>query len=181
MAIRNIRNDGDDILRKVSKPVDRLTPSLNTLIDDMLETLDNADGAGLAAVQVGILRRIAIVKSPENDKTYVLINPEVLEKDGNQEKLEACLSIANLAGLVKRPTKIRIKAQNRHLQEFILEATDLFAIVVSHELDHLDGILFTDVATKIVENNSPEYRAILEKEDRQEKRAKRKRLRQARA
>lgn len=181
MAIRNIRGDGDDILNKVSKPVDRLTPALTTLIDDMIETLEDADGAGIAAVQVGILRRIAIVKSPDNEKLYVLINPEVMEREGSQEKLEACLSISGLAGIVDRPTKIRVKAQNRHLQEFVLEATDLFAIVIAHEMDHLDGILFTDVANKIVETNSAEYRSILEREDRQEKRAKRKSWRKARS
>ena len=180
IAIRNIRKDKDGILRKVSKPVDKITPGIDTLIDDMVDTLEDADGAGIAAVQVGVLRRIAIVKNPDTEKIYVLINPAVMENGGTQEKLEACLSISGLAGIVPRPAKMHIKAQNRYLQDFTLEAGGLFAIIIAHELDHLDGVLFTDKASRIMEINSPEYREILERETREDNRPIRKKQKQRR-
>ena len=181
MAIRNVLLDSDEILRKISKPVERLTPTLLTLLDDMADTLDSADGIGLAAPQVGILRRIVIVRVPDDDILYELINPEVIETDGVQEKMEGCLSVDGIAGLVKRPTYVKVRGKNRRFEPYEIEATGLLAIALVHEIDHLDGILYTDKATKIMSTSSQEYKDYIAEEERQEDAEKREKRRAWRA
>jgi len=180
MAIRNVLLDSDDILRKISKPVEKITPTILTLLDDMLDTLESAEGVGLAAPQVGILRRIAVVRLPDEDILYELINPEIIETDGEQEKLEGCLSVNGIAGLVRRPVRVKVRALNRRLEPYEIEAKGLLAIALAHEIDHLDGVLYTDRAHKIMDTSSQEYKDYVAKEEREEdaeKRAKRRAMR----
>jgi peptide deformylase len=146
MAIRNIRKVGDELLRKKSKKVDEINDRILTLIKDMQETMYAADGVGLAAPQVGILKRIAVVdvgQGPIN-----LINPEILETEGEYLDEEGCLSIPGQQGKVLRPEKVKVKALNEKGEEFILEGEGLLARALCHEIDHLDGVLFID---KLVE------------------------------
>ena len=144
MAILQIIKDSDPILRKPSRKVDKITPRISNLIDDMIETLRKAEGAGLAAVQVGVLRRIVLIE-PEPDNLYVLINPEIIsESDDIQETVEGCLSIPSKWGITQRPKTITVKALDRNGEEFTLTGSDMLAKAVCHEVDHLDGILFTD-------------------------------------
>lgn len=144
MAIRNIRKDGDEILRKISKPVEKMTPRLEELIDDMIETMKHADGVGLAAPQVGVLRRIIVLDIDE--KEYVLINPEIVQEDGQQCGQEGCLSIPGIYMNVTRPNRVEVKALDREMKEITIEGTGLLARALCHEIDHLNGILFRDIA-----------------------------------
>ncbi len=147
MAILNIVKVGDDTLHKVCRPVKEITPRIITLLDDMRETLLDADGVGLAAPQVGILRRIALVIATEEDnRIYELINPEIISREGEQYELEGCLSVPERWGYVKRPEKVTVKATDRDGKEFTVTATGLTARCFCHELDHLDGTLFIDKA-----------------------------------
>jgi peptide deformylase len=146
MAIRNIRKVGDELLRKKSKKVDEINDRILTLIKDMQETMYAADGVGLAAPQVGILKRIAVIdvgQGPIN-----LINPEILETEGEYLDEEGCLSIPGQQGKVLRPEKVKVKALNEKGEEFVLEGEGLLARALCHEIDHLDGVLFID---KLVE------------------------------
>ena len=145
MAIRNIRVDGDDILRKKCKPVKEITPRINELIDDMFETMYEAGGVGLAAPQVGILKRIVVIDVMD-DNPLVLINPEIVESDGEQVGEEGCLSLPGLAGEVSRPEHVVCKAFDREMQLITVEGTELLARCICHELDHLDGVLYKDLA-----------------------------------
>ena len=147
MAIRNIRRDGDDILKKKCKPITEITPSVLGLIDDMVETLRHADALGLAAPQVGALKRIAVIQDEED--LYELINPEIKFKDGNQSCNEACLSVPGLSGDIDRPFKVTITAIDRSGKEYELTVDDYLASAFCHEIDHLDGILFTDNAKAV--------------------------------
>lgn len=144
MAIRNIRKDGDEVLRKVSKPVEKMTTRLEELIDDMIETMKHADGVGLAAPQVGVLRRIIVLDVDE--KEYVLINPEIVQEDGVQCGQEGCLSIPGIYMNVTRPNRVVVKALDREMKEITVEGTELLARALCHEIDHLNGILFRDIA-----------------------------------
>ena len=145
MAIRNIVNKRDDILRKVCKPVEKFDEKLWTLLDDMAETLEKAQGAGLAAPQVGILRRAVIIDAGEG--VCELINPEILEKSEETHKvIEGCLSCPGEWGYVIRPIKVKFKAQDRHGNWYEKVVSDLFAQAVCHETEHLDGQLFIDIA-----------------------------------
>jgi peptide deformylase len=144
MALREIRIQGDPILEKVCKPVDKLTDRLNTLIDDMLETMHDANGVGLAAPQVGVLRRIVVIDVEDEHGPYVLINPEITESDGEQDGEEGCLSLPGKMGEVKRPNHVICKALNRNMQEQTIEGTELLARCICHELDHLDGHMYTE-------------------------------------
>lgn len=144
MAIRNIRKDGDEVLRKVSKPVEKMTTRLEELIDDMIETMKHADGVGLAAPQVGVLRRIIVLDIDE--KEYVLINPEIVQEDGVQCGQEGCLSIPGIYMNVTRPNRVVVKALDREMKEITVEGTELLARALCHEIDHLNGILFRDIA-----------------------------------
>ena len=145
MAIRNIREDGDEVLRKKCKPVTKMTERLSTLIDDMFETMYEANGVGLAAPQVGVLRRIVVIDTME-DNPLVLVNPEIIEEDGEQTGPEGCLSLPGLQGDVTRPQHVVCKALDRNMNEITVEGEDLLARAICHELDHLDGILYKDLA-----------------------------------
>lgn len=147
MATRKIIQIGDETLRKKSFTVDEITPKTIQLLDDMKETLEKAQGAGLAAVQVGILRRIFIVSVDEG--YFEFINPEIISVKGEQYGLEGCLSVKGKWGDVKRPNEVVIKALNRNGKQFKIKATGLFARAVCHEYDHLDGIIYVDKADNI--------------------------------
>ncbi|GBF35056.1 peptide deformylase [Desulfocucumis palustris] len=143
MAERMIGKIGDPVLRKVCKPVTEITPNTLQLLDDMAETLATAkNGAALAAPQVGIVRRIIVIDS--GDGVIELINPEILEKHGEQIGPEGCLSLPDIWGRVKRAKYVKVKATNREGSEFIMEGKDFMARCLQHEIDHLDGILFID-------------------------------------
>lgn len=143
MAKLNIVKMGDDTLRRVCRPVEQITPRILTLLDDMLETMHEADGCGLAAPQVGILRRIAIVEVEEG-KPIELINPKIIAFAGEQEEQEGCLSIPGKWGITKRPRHVTVRAMNRHGEWFEVSGSDLLARALCHEIDHLDGKLFVD-------------------------------------
>lgn len=143
VAIRKIRRESDPILRKTSKPVAEITDRIKELIEDMIETMQVADGAGLAAVQIGVLKRIFIVEVDERGP-IVMINPEILETDGCQIGDEGCLSIPGHFAEVERPNYVKVQFQNVDGEIETLEGEELFARAVLHENDHLNGILFTD-------------------------------------
>ena len=145
MAIRNIRIEGDPILRKKAKPVPKITDRVKTLLEDMGETMYSADGVGLAAPQVGILKRVIVV-DPRVDETGLvkLINPEIIEADGEQIGVEGCLSIPNFNATVKRPEHVKVKYMDEEGNEKIWDAHGFPAVVLSHEIDHLNGVLFRD-------------------------------------
>lgn len=142
MAIRIIREDGDEVLRKRSKTVEGLSPKISELIEDMLDTMYFANGVGLAAPQIGILKRIVTIDV--GDGPVVLINPEIIDSEGEDIDEEGCLSIPGKFGEVSRPYKLRVKAKDRDFNDIELEASELFARAICHEIDHLDGILFKD-------------------------------------
>jgi peptide deformylase len=142
MAIRNIRTDKDEILRKKCRKVDEINDRIKTLVKDMFDTMYASDGVGLAAPQVGILKRIAVIDV--GNAPITLINPEIIETQGCELDKEGCLSLPGKQGLVERPKKLKVKALDINGVEFVLEGEDLLARAICHELDHLDGILFTD-------------------------------------
>lgn len=144
MATRQIRFKDDEILRKKSRKVEKITPMIKILLDDMAETMYEADGCGLAAPQVGILRRVITIDVGDDNGLIELINPVIVEQEGEQTKAEACLSLPGESGVVKRPEKVKVKAINRNGEEFEIEGEGLLAIALCHEIDHLDGILYTD-------------------------------------
>ena len=144
MALRKIVTLGEDCLTKVCRPVEKFNRRLHILLDDMAETLDAAEGAGLAAPQVGILRRVCLVLDEEQEDYVELINPEILSQSGEQTGLEGCLSVPGKWGLVTRPETVRIRAQDRDGQWFELERTGLTARCFCHELEHLDGHMYTE-------------------------------------
>lgn len=148
MAILNIVKEGDETLRKVCRPVTEITPRIKQLLDDMLETLIDANGVGLAAPQVGILRRIAIVD--DGERYIELINPVITERKGEQEDVEGCLSVPEVWGVTHRPMWVKGHALNRNGEEFTFEGEGLTARCFCHEIDHLDGKLFTDEAIHIL-------------------------------
>ena len=142
MAVRKILRIGDETLRRKARPVDSFDKRIHTLLDDMAQTMYEADGAGLAAPQVGILRRVVVIDVGEG--IIELINPEILETEGEQINAEGCLSVPGRRGTVKRPKRVVVRAQDRHGKPFELTGEDFLAIAVSHELDHLDGVLYVD-------------------------------------
>lgn len=143
MALRNIRKEGDPVLGKKCRPVEEMTPKIHELIDDMLDTMYEAFGVGLAAPQVGILKRIVVIDV--GDGPMILINPEIIETDGEQVGDEGCLSVPGMAGKVTRPNYVKVKALNEEMQEVELEGTELLARAFCHELDHLDGKMYTEL------------------------------------
>ncbi|MBQ3107368.1 MAG: peptide deformylase [Firmicutes bacterium] len=145
MALRNIVKEGDPILRKKCREVTEVNDHIRMILDDMLETMYESEGVGIAAPQVGILRRMFIVDI--GDGPIELINPEIVEQSGLQEDEEACLSVPGVAGVVKRPTYVKIKGLNRFGEEVEYEGRDFKAKAFCHEYDHLGGILFIDKAT----------------------------------
>lgn len=154
MAILNIITEGDELLRKKSKPVDEITPRIITLLDDMKDTLKKANGLGLAAVQVGILRRIYIIDiGLEEGKSNILefINPEIIKTSGHQEEAEGCLSVPGKAGITSRPAKVTVRATDRNGNTFEYTGEEILARCLCHEYDHLDGILYTDNALEMLD------------------------------
>ena len=151
MAKLNIVKHGDPVLRKVCRPVDEITPRILTLLDDMAETMRAADGVGLAAPQVGILRRIVVIEVEEGN-VLELINPKIIATAGEQVGAEGCLSVPGRRGVVKRPKHVTVRAMNRHGDVVDISGSDLLARAFCHELDHLDGKLYTDRAERMEEN-----------------------------
>ena len=145
MAKLQIRKLGDDALRKSCRPVDAITPRVLTLLDDMVETMRAANGCGLAAPQVGILRRIVVVEV-EPGEVYELINPKIIAFSGEQDGPEGCLSLPGQWGMVKRPMNVTVRAMNRHGETVDITGSEMLARCFCHELDHLDGTLYIDKA-----------------------------------
>ena len=150
MARLKIVKFGDEMLRKVARPVDEITPRIKMLLDDMIETMRDADGCGLAAPQVGVLRRIAVIEI-EPGVVYELINPKIIAFSGEQQEREGCLSNPGYAGITKRPMSVTVRAMDRNGRVYDLTGTDLLARAICHECDHLDGKLYTDVQIRACE------------------------------
>ncbi len=169
MALRNIRILGDPVLTKTSRPVEKMTPRLKQLVADMLETMYDAAGVGLAAVQVGVLRRIIVIDCGlEEPQPHVLINPEILEREGEQTGDEGCLSYPGKCGTVTRPEKVRFKAFDINMEPYEMEAEGLLARAVCHECDHLDGIMYTTLVEGEIRDAVYEEPEETEEEDGEE-------------
>ena len=149
MAIRNIRKLGEDILRKKCRVVDTIDDKITTLLDDMIDTMQNADGVGLAAPQVGILKRIAVIDVGEG--VIELINPEIIKTEGKETNVEGCLSVPGKWGTVERPQKVTVRATGRDGKEYEITGEGLLARALCHEIDHLDGVVFVDKVEEYVE------------------------------
>ena len=145
MAKLKIVKVGDPVLRKVCRPVDAVTPRINTLLDDMIDTMRDADGVGLAAPQVGVLRRVVVIETPD-EGLIELINPKIIAYSGEQEGDEGCLSIPGRWGITKRPMHVTVRAMNRAGETFDITGSGLLAKAFCHEIDHLDGKLYIDIA-----------------------------------
>lgn len=143
MALRTIRVQGDSVLTKKSRTVDKMTPRIGELITDMLDTMYEAMGVGLAAPQVGILKRVVVIDV--GDGPIILINPEIIEKSGEQTGDEGCLSVPGMSGQVTRPNYVKVKALNEDMEEVVYEGEGLLARAFCHELDHLDGHMYTEL------------------------------------
>lgn len=151
MAIRTVRIQGDSVLEKKCKEVKEVTPRIRELITDMLETMYDQNGVGLAAPQVGILKRIVVIDIGEGP--VVMINPEILETSGSQSGYEGCLSLPGKSGIVTRPNYVKVRAFDEDMQEYLLEGEELMARAICHECDHLDGRMYTElVEGELVDN-----------------------------
>lgn len=156
MAIRTIREIGDPVLNKISKEVKEITPRVQDLIDDMFETMYEANGVGLAAVQVGVLKRIVVIDATGEDP-ILLINPRIVEMTGEQEGNEACLSVPGKTGSVIRPNYVKVVAQDEELNEFEIEGEELLARAFCHEIEHLEGHLYVEkVEGELMDVEPPE-------------------------
>ena len=164
MAIRNIVKDGDPVLTKKCRPVEKFDEKLAILLDDMAETMHKANGVGLAAPQVGILRRVVVIDVGEG--VIELVNPQIIVYSGEQEGIEGCLSFPGEWGITKRPEYVKVKAQDRHGNEFTADGRELLAKAFCHELDHLNGVVFKDIAERIL---TPEEIEEMESADSEEK------------
>lgn len=164
MALRNIREIGDPILNQRAKEVREMTPNLHALIEDMVETMRHANGVGLAAPQVGVLKRLVVIECEEGE-LHVLINPEIVERDGEQTGYEGCLSVPGKTGIVTRPNHVKVKALNENMEPVTVEGEELLARALCHELDHLDGHLFTEMAEELYTNEELEEMQAEEDED----------------
>ena len=156
MALRNIIFEGDPGLRKKSRRITIFNTRIAQLMDDLRETLVDANGLGLAAPQVGVLRRAAVMVDMDNDEIIELLNPEIIEQEGEIGLREACLSCPGISGYVVRPEKVRVRAYTRDGEVFEREFQEMSARAACHEIDHLDGILFTDIAEEISEDGNDE-------------------------
>ena len=151
MALRNIVKDGDEVLTKKCRNVVKYAKKLHTLRGDMAETMHRANGVGLAAPQVGILRRVVVIDiSPDQDEVLELVNPRIIAYSGEQEGNEGCLSFPGQWGIVKRPDYVKVRAQDRFGEEFEMEGTALLARAFCHEIDHLNGVVFKEVAERML-------------------------------
>lgn len=160
MAVRQVRVIGDEILTKVCKPVKEMTDRTRELIEDMFETMYETNGVGLAAPQVGILKRIVVI-DVEDGNQYVLINPEITLREGEQTGYEGCLSVPGKSGKVTRPMKVRVKALDENMEPFELEGEELLARAICHECDHLDGKLYVDlVEGELIDNEVEEEEEV---------------------
>ena len=165
MALRMILTEGNPTLNKVCRPVTAFDERLATLLDDMKETVTHANGVGLAAPQVGVLRRIVVVDL--GDEIVELVNPRILEQSGEQDGLEGCLSVPNRFGLVKRPNFVKLEAQDRHGDWYEYEGEDLIARCFCHELEHLDGHLYTERAYRML--TEEEYEKLMREQEGEDK------------
>lgn len=166
MAIRKILTDEDPVLHKKCHPVTQFDEKLGALLDDLKATLANANGAGLAAPQIGILRRIVIVVDA-HDEMLELVNPELLDQEGEQDGFEGCLSVPGRWGMVKRPMKVRVKAQDRSGKWFEAEGEEMVARCFCHEIEHLDGHIFTEHTDKLY--TSEELDELLTRQEKKRK------------
>lgn len=164
MALRNIREIGDPILNQRAKEVREMTPNLHALIEDMVETMRHANGVGLAAPQVGVLKRLVVIECEEGE-LHVLINPEIIACDGEQTGYEGCLSVPGKTGIVTRPNHVKVKALNENMEPVTVEGEELLARALCHELDHLDGHLYTEMAEELYTNEELEEMQAEEDED----------------
>ena len=155
MAIRQIRTMGDEILTKKCKTVKEMTPRTKELIEDMYDTMYQANGVGLAAPQVGILKRIVVI-DVEDGNRYALINPEILETEGSQSGYEGCLSVPGKTGVVTRPMRVKVRALNEDMEPYELEGEGLLARAICHECAHLDGQLYVDLVEGELLDTAPE-------------------------
>ena len=144
MAIRKIRTEGDSILTKECRKVEKMTPKIQELIEDMFDTMYEAYGVGLAAPQVGVLKQIVVIDTTGEDP-LVLINPEIIETSGSQTGDEGCLSVPGMSGTVTRPNHVKVRALDENMEEYILEGEELLARAICHETDHLHGRLYTEL------------------------------------
>lgn len=144
MAIRNLRYEKDEILRKKSREVDVIDEKIQTLIDDMIETMYKYNGVGLSAVQVGILKRVVVIDIDDGTGVKILINPKIVKTKGEQEVEEGCLSFPNQYAKMVRPKEVTVEALDRNSKKITIKAKDLLAQAIAHECDHLDGIVFVD-------------------------------------
>lgn len=161
MAIRKIVEIGDDKLRKVCKPVEKFDKRLKALLDDMADTMYKAEGVGLAGPQVGILRRVAVIDV--GDGLFKMVNPVIVEKEGEQTGLEGCLSVPGRRGEVTRPNIVTVQYQDENGEPVTLRANEFFARAVCHELDHLDGVLYIDKMNR--EISDEEYQQMIEEDE----------------
>lgn len=161
MAIRNIVKTGDPVLTKVCRPVERFDAKLHQLLDDMYETMLEANGVGLAAPQVGLLRRLCIIDV--GDGPIELINPEIIETSGSQNDAEGCLSFPGEFGMVERPNYVKVRAQDRNGEWYEMEGEELLARAFCHEIDHLDGVLFVTKVSRMLDPE--ELRAAAEDDE----------------
>ncbi len=154
MALRTIREYGDDVLARPCKEIKEVTPRIRELVEDMLETMYDANGVGLAAPQVGILKRLVVIDvSPEADDPIIMINPVILETSGEQTGYEGCLSLPGKSGVVTRPNYVKAKAYDLDMNEYIIEGEELLARAICHELDHLDGHMYVEKVEGELVNN----------------------------
>lgn len=166
MALRKIVEQGDPCLNKVCRPVTEFNGRLHELLDDLLETLADANGAGLAAPQVGVLRRVCVVMDEDSEEYLEMVNPEIVAQSGEQTGLEGCLSVPGKWGIVTRPERVRVRAQDRDGNWFEVEGEELTARAFCHEIEHLDGHLYTEHIDHFLSDE--ELREYLEQEEAQE-------------
>ena len=164
MALRKIVVQGEECLTKVCRPVTEFNPHLHQLLDDMLETLEDANGAGLAAPQVGVLRRVCVVLDEDSEEYIELVNPEIVAQSGEQTGLEGCLSVPGKWGIVTRPDVVRVRAQDRYGDWFEVEGEGLTARAFCHEIEHLDGHLYTEHCKVLTDEELEQYIREQEKE-----------------
>jgi peptide deformylase len=154
MALRNLRKLPDPLLRKISRPIEKIDDRILVLIDDMVETMYHEKGVGLAAPQIGVLKRLVVIDIGEGP--IALINPKVIETSGKQKDTEGCLSVPGKIGIVERPEYVKVSALNENNEEFFIEGEGLMARALLHEIDHLDGRLYIDIAEEVMDADGEE-------------------------
>ena len=168
MALSNIREMGDSVLEKKAKVIKEVTPRIRALAQDMLETMYDAGGVGLAAPQVGILKRMVVIDiSEEQNEPYTMLNPQIIEQDGEQTGYEGCLSVPGKVGEVTRPNRVVVRYNDLEMNEWEMEAEEFLARAVCHELDHLDGHLYVEKVKGELRDSS-ELEAVVEEEEEEE-------------